>query len=182
MSPDAAVAADQALVGISAANFTGQSVADGAPFKIVGVAMQRNPFVIASLADNPINEPRDLEGTKLGMAFNNQLDLELLTSLNGVDISKIEVITSDYDPAPLANGEVDSLLCWLTDLPVAMTVKGIDNTTMLFADFGYAVHQPDLHRHRGLAGEQARQGARAAEGRTSWAGRSTRATPTRPPS
>ena len=140
VSPDAAVAAGQALVGISAANFTGQSVADGAPFKIIGVAMQRNPFVIASLAENPINEPGDLEGTKLGMAFNNQLDLELLTSLNGVDISQIEVITSDYDPAPLVNGEVDSLLCWLTDLPVAMTVKGIDNTTMLFADFGYAVH------------------------------------------
>ena len=140
VSPDAAVAAGQALVGISAANFTGQSVADGAPFKIIGVAMQRNPFVIASLADNPINEPGDLEGTKLGMAFNNQLDLELLTSLNGVDISQIEVITSDYDPAPLVNGEVDSLLCWLTDLPVAMTVAGIDNTTMLFADFGYAVH------------------------------------------
>ncbi|MDE0492914.1 MAG: ABC transporter substrate-binding protein, partial [Acidimicrobiaceae bacterium] len=54
VSPDAAVAADQALVGISAANFTGQSVADGAPFKIVGVAMQKNPFVIASLSDNPI--------------------------------------------------------------------------------------------------------------------------------
>ena len=140
VSPDAAVAAGQAIMGISAANFTGQSVADGAPFKIIGVAMQRNPFVIASLADNPINEPGDLEGTKLGMAFNNQLDLELLTSLNGVDISQIEVITSDYDPAPLVNGEVDSLLCWLTDLPVAMTVAGIDNTTMLFADFGYAVH------------------------------------------
>ena len=114
VSPDAAVAAGQALMGISAANFAGQSVADGAPFKIVGVAMQRNPFVIASLSDNPVNEPRDLEGTRLGMAFNNQLDLELLASLNGVDLSQVEVITSDYDPAPLVNGEVDSLLCWLT--------------------------------------------------------------------
>ena len=140
VSPDAAVAAGQSIMGISAANFAGQSVADGAPFKIVAVAMQRNPFVFASLTDNPINQPKDLEGTKLGMAFNNQLDLELLASLNGVDLSKVEVITSDYDPAPLVNGEVDSLLCWLTDLPVAMTVAGIDNTTMLFADYGYAVH------------------------------------------
>ena len=71
VSPDAAVAAGQAIMGISAANFAGQSVADGAPFKIVGVAMQRNPFVIASLSSNPINEPKQLEGTKLGMAFNN---------------------------------------------------------------------------------------------------------------
>ena len=140
VSPDAAVAAGQAIMGISAANFAGASVADGAPFKIVGVAMQRNPFVIASLSDNPINEPKDLEGTRLGMAFNNQLDLDLLASLNGVDLSQVEVIQSQYDPAPLVTGEVDSLLCWLVDLPVAMTVAGVDNTTMLFADFGYAVH------------------------------------------
>ena len=96
--------------------------------------------MIASLTSNPVNEPRDLEGRKLGMAFNNQLDLDLLASLNDVDLSRVEVIQSDYDPAPLVNGEVDCLLCWLVDLPVAMTVAGIDNTTMLFADFGYAVH------------------------------------------
>ena len=140
VSPDAAVEAGQAIMGISAANFAGQSVADGASFKIVGVAMQRNPFVIASLTSNPVNEPKDLEGRKLGMAFNNQLDLDLLASLNDVDLSRVEVIQSDYDPAPLVTGEVDCLLCWLVDLPVAMTVAGIDNTTMLFADFGYAVH------------------------------------------
>jgi len=140
VSPDTSVIAGQSIMGISAANFAGQAKADGAPIKVVGVAMQRNPFVIASLTSNPINEPKDLEGRRLGMAFNNQLDLELLSSLNGVDVNAIEVIQADYDPAPLVNGEVDSLLCWLVDLPVAMTVAGIDNTTMLFADFGYAVH------------------------------------------
>ncbi len=137
---DPPVIAGQAVMGISAANFAGASVAQGAPFKIVGVAMQQNPFVIASLTENPVTQPKDLEGKKLGMAFNNQLDLDLLASLNNVDLSRVEVIPSDYDPAPLVNGEVDCLLCWLTDLPVAMTVKGIDNTTMLFADYGYAVH------------------------------------------
>ncbi len=140
VSPDTSVIAGQSIMGISAANFAGQAWADGAPLKVVGVAMQRNPFVIASLTSNPVNEPKDLEGRRLGMAFNNQLDLELLSSLNGVDVNAIEVIQADYDPAPLVNGEVDCLLCWLVDLPVAMTVAGIDNTTMLFADFGYAVH------------------------------------------
>ena len=137
---DPPVIAGQAVMGISAANFAGQSVSEGAPFKIVGVAMQRNPFVIASLTENPVLRPSDLEGKKLGMAFNNQLDLDLLANLNDIDLGKVEVIPSQYDPAPLVNGEVDSLLCWLTDLPVAMTVQGIDNTTMLFADYGYAVH------------------------------------------
>ena len=58
------------------------------------------------------------------MAFNNQLDLDLLTKLNNVDQGEIEVISlPTYDPAPLVNGEVDCLLCWLTDLPVNMTVQ-----------------------------------------------------------
>ena len=140
VSPDAAVAQGQAIMGISAANFAGASVMDGAAFKVVGVAMQKNPFTIASLPGNPVNEPKDLEGKKLGMAFNNQLDLDLLAALNNIDLSQVEVINTAYDPAPLVNGEVDCLLCWLTDLPVAMTVQGIDNTTMLFADYGYAVH------------------------------------------
>src|SRR5690606_29099861 len=52
----------------------------------------------------------------------------------------IEIVPTQSDPAPLVNGEVDCLLAWLTDLPVAMTVAGVDNVTMLLADHGYAVH------------------------------------------
>jgi hypothetical protein len=48
------------LVGISAADYTAAAVEQGAPFKILGVAMQKNPFVIASLPANPVNEPADL--------------------------------------------------------------------------------------------------------------------------
>jgi NitT/TauT family transport system substrate-binding protein len=137
---DPPVIAGQALMGISAADFAGRSAAEGAPFKIVGVAMQKNPFVIASLTSNPVNEPADLVGRRLGMAAINQPTLDALAKFNGFDASEVEVIPTQYSPAPLVNGEVDCLLCWLTDLPVAMTTEGIDNTTMLLADYGYTVH------------------------------------------
>lgn len=137
---DPPVIAGQALMGISAADFAGRSAAEGAPFKIVGVAMQRNPFVIVSLADDPVREPGDLEGRRLGMASVNQPTLDAVAKFNDVDVSAIDVIPTQYDPAPLVNGEVDCLLAWLTDLPVAMTVQGIDNHTMLLADWGYVVH------------------------------------------
>ena len=137
---DPPVVQGTALAGISAADYAGRSVASGAPFKIVGVAMQKNPFVIASLTKNPVKEPQDLEGKKLGMATINQPVLDALAKINGFDASKVTVVPTQYDPAPLVNGEVECLLCWLTDLPVAMTVQGIDNTTMLLADHGYDVH------------------------------------------
>ncbi|QPM89947.1 hypothetical protein PSAL_011770 [Pseudooceanicola algae] len=134
------VVAGNALVGISAADYTAAAVAQGAPFKIIGVAMQKNPFVIASLPDNPVNEPKDLEGKRIGMAVANTPVLQALCSLNDVDIDAIEVVPTQYDAAPLVAGQVDCLLCWATDLPVAMAIQGIDSVTMLMADHGYAVH------------------------------------------
>lgn len=134
------VVSGSALMGISAADYTAAAVAEGAPFKIIGVAMQNNPFAIASLTDNPVNTPADLVGKKIGMALANTPVLQALCSLNGVDFDQIEIVPTQYSPQPLVTGEVECLLCWATDLPVAMTVQGVDNTTMLMADHGYAVH------------------------------------------
>ncbi|WP_147112426.1 ABC transporter substrate-binding protein [Tateyamaria sp. syn59] len=134
------VVSGTALVGISAADYTAAAVAQGAPFKIIAVAMQKNPFAIASLAGNPVNTPADLVGKRIGMAVANTPVLQALCTLNNVDINQIEIVPTQYDPAPLVSGQVDCLLCWETDLPVAMTVQGVDNTTMLMADYGYALH------------------------------------------
>ncbi len=134
------VVAGSALVGISAADYTAAAVAQGAPFKIIGVAMQKNPFAIASLAENPVNTPKDMEGKRIGMALANMPVLQALCTINDVDIDAIEVIPTQYDAAPLVAGQVDCLLCWATDLPVAMAIQGIEAVTMLMADHGYAVH------------------------------------------
>src|SRR5690606_28863026 len=125
---------------IGAADYTAAAVEQGAPFRIVLVAMQKNPFVIASLPANPVREPGDLEGKKIGMALANMPVLQTLCTINDVDIDAIEVVPTQYDAAPLVAGQVDCLLCWETDLPIAMTVQGIDNVTMLMADHGYSVH------------------------------------------
>lgn len=134
------VVAGQALVGISAADYTASAVAQGAPFKVIGVAMQKNPFAITSLPANPVNTPADLVGKRIGMAVANTPILQALCTLNNVDINKIEIVPTQYDPAPLVAGQVDCLLSWETDLPVAMTIQGVENVTMLLADHGYAVH------------------------------------------
>lgn len=134
------VVAGTALMGISAADYTAAAVANGAPFKILLVAMQKNPFTIASLPANPVNEPADLVGKRIGMATANTPVLKALCDINDVDINEIEIVPTQYDAAPLVAGQVDCLLCWLTDLPIAMTMQGVENVTMLMADYGYAVH------------------------------------------
>ena len=134
------VVAGNALVGISAADYTAAAVAEGAPFRIIGVAMQKNPFAIASLPANPVEVPKDLEGKRIGMALANMPVLEALCTLNDVALSEIEVVPTQYDAAPLLAGQVDCLLCWATDLPVAMAMQDIEAVTMLMADHGYALH------------------------------------------
>jgi ABC-type nitrate/sulfonate/bicarbonate transport system substrate-binding protein len=134
------VVSGSALIGISAADYTAAAVEQGAPFKILCVAMQKNPFAITSLAGNPVNTPADLMGKRIGMALANTPVLQALCALNGVDFNAIEVVPTQYSPQPLVSGDVDCLLSWETDLPVAMTIQGVDNVTMLMADFGYAVH------------------------------------------
>lgn len=134
------VVAGTALVGISAADYTAAAVVEGAPFKIIGVAMQKNPFAITSLAANPVAVPADLEGKRIGMALTNTVILRAICTLNDVDFDAIEIVPTQYSPQPLVSGEVDCLLSWETDLPVALTVQGFDVRTMLLADHGYAVH------------------------------------------
>ena len=134
------VVSGTALVGISAADYTAAAVEQGAPFRILGVAMQKNPFVIASLPANPVNSPGDMEGKRIGMALANTPVLQALCTLNGVDINAIEIVPTQYSAQPLLAGEVDCLLCWETDLPVAMDIQGVENVTMPMADHGYAVH------------------------------------------
>jgi NitT/TauT family transport system substrate-binding protein len=134
------VVSGTALVGISAADYTAAAVEQGAPFKILGVAMQKNPFVIASLPANPVNEPADMVGKRIGMPLANMPVLQALCTLNGVDINGIEIVPTQYSAQPLLAGEVECLLCWETDLPVAMATQGIESVTMLMADFGYALH------------------------------------------
>jgi ABC-type nitrate/sulfonate/bicarbonate transport system substrate-binding protein len=134
------VVSGNALVGISAADYTAAAVAEGAPFKIIGVAMQKNPFAIASLPANPVAVPADLMGKRIGMALANTPVLQALCSLNDVDIDAIEIVPTQYSAQPLMAAEVDCLLCWETDLPVAMAIQGIEARTMLMADHGYALH------------------------------------------
>lgn len=134
------VVSSTALIGISAADYTAAAVEQGAPFKILGVAMQKNPFVVASLPANPVNQPADLVGKRIGMALANTPVLQALCRLNDVDFTAIQVVPTQYAAQPLLAGEVDCLLCWETDLPVAMKMQGVDSVTMLMADHRYALH------------------------------------------
>ncbi|OLT12412.1 ABC transporter substrate-binding protein [Pseudonocardia sp. CNS-139] len=136
---DAQTVSGQALMNVSSADGVARSNAEGADLRIVGVCYQKNPSVVASLAANPITTPQDLVGARIGVSGTDVPALEAFARINGIPFDGINLVPTQYDPAPLVAGQVDALYCFENDLPVAMSVQDIDNVTMFLQDFGYTV-------------------------------------------
>jgi NitT/TauT family transport system substrate-binding protein len=137
---DPVVISGQALVGVSATDYAARATLNGADYRILGAKNQRHAFCITSRADNPVNTPKDLEGgARLGLATINQPVLDAIVALNDLDASKINVVTTQGNAAPLANGEVDCFLTLFTTGPIDLQLQGIDTHSFLLSDYGYNI-------------------------------------------
>jgi ABC-type nitrate/sulfonate/bicarbonate transport system substrate-binding protein len=137
---DPVVISGQAQLGVSATDYAARATANGADYTILGAKNQRHAFCITSRADNPIREPKELEGgARLGLATINQPVLDAIVRLNDLDASKINVITTQGNPAPLAGGEVDCFLTLFTTGPIDLELQGIETFSFLLSDFGYDI-------------------------------------------
>jgi ABC-type nitrate/sulfonate/bicarbonate transport system substrate-binding protein len=123
-------------IGMSAPQLTAPAVLDGLEAKIVGATFQKNPFAIVSSAAKPIRTPQDMVGKKIGVQDSNQLVFGALLAANGLTESQMTIVPAQFDPSPLANGEVDGWVSYVTNEPITLAAKGFQNTNFLFADFG----------------------------------------------
>jgi len=112
------------------------AIKNGVKLRIVGAGLRKSPECWISRADNPIKTPKDIEGKKLGSTLSGQNLMIEFMKRNGVDTSKVTFVPTQFDPAPLAVGEVDALLGFVSNQPVALKNKGIDTYSMPTADFG----------------------------------------------
>lgn len=112
------------------------AVNDGAKLRIVGAGLRKSPECWISLAGNPIREPKDIEGKKLGSTLSGQNLMIEFMKRNGVDVSTVTFVPTQFDPAPLAVGEVDALLGFASNQPISLANQGIETHIMPTADFG----------------------------------------------
>jgi len=134
---DSVVAAGGALVGISAPDITAPAILKGAPLIIIGALFQKNPFAIVSLSSNPIATPQDMVGKKIGVQSVNEPIWNAFLQANSLDPSSITKVPAQFDPTPLAAGEVDGWFSFITNEPNLLKVKGIDTTAFLLNDYNY---------------------------------------------
>ncbi|MET8654618.1 MULTISPECIES: ABC transporter substrate-binding protein [Nocardia] len=134
-SAEAGLDTGKVWLGLSAPQTTAPAVLEGLPAKIVGTTYQKNPFCIVSAAGKPIKSPQEMKGRKIGVQDTNQLIFNALLTANGMTPGDVTIVPAQFDPTPLANGEVDGWVSYVTNEPITLAAKGFANTNFLFADF-----------------------------------------------
>ncbi len=125
------------LVTESGIDQTAEAINQGAALKMVGVLYQKNPFCVVSRAANPINQPGDLIGKKIGVAASNAVAWNAFLKLNNIDATKIDVLPAQDDPTPVLTGEFDGQVVFVTNEVIQLNLKGLKTAVMLFEDFNY---------------------------------------------
>jgi ABC-type nitrate/sulfonate/bicarbonate transport system substrate-binding protein len=134
-SVEAGLDTGKVWLGTSAPQTTAPAILEGLPAKIVGTTYQKNPFAIVSSAAKPIKTPADMKGRKIGVQDTNQLIFGALLAANGMKPSDVTIVPAQFDPTPLANGEVDGWVSYVTNEPITLAAKGFENNHFLFADY-----------------------------------------------
>ena len=89
----------------------------GIPVKCFAVALQIHPFAYFSLKRAPILKPQDMIGKRVGVQpAGGAVLLSALLRKNGVDESKVEVVTIGSDANPLLTGQVDASAGWRSNV------------------------------------------------------------------
>ena len=94
------LAAGNAEVGLSTDLLTvSDSNAQGTDFVIWGAGCQKSPFGLLSLADNPINTPEEMVGKTLGGPEGDQVFLDAVLTINGLQAGDYDFVPIGFDPA-----------------------------------------------------------------------------------
>ncbi|TCO55801.1 ABC transporter substrate-binding protein [Actinocrispum wychmicini] len=113
------------------------AVNGGAKLKIVGAGLVRSPECWVSRAERAVRTPQDIEGKKLGVTLSGKNTALVFMRKNGVDVGKVTLVPIQFDPAPLAAGEVDAIWGFASNQPVSLGLRGIQTHVMPLADHGF---------------------------------------------
>ena len=111
----------------------------GLPIKCVAAGYQQHPFTYFSLSGNPINEPKDMIGKKIGTQGTAQILLRALLAKNGIAEDDVEVVVMGGDMAALKTGQVDAVTGWQTNVG-ALSVLGDERVDMMLWDAGIQLY------------------------------------------
>ena len=131
------------LFGWADASVVALNITEGVPVVMVADVLQQSPALVLSRADDPVDEPSDLEGKSVGVTVGGSAEqmLNAFITVNAVDGGSIELVNmqGSAQPAAFLSGQVDVLV---TSVGTALATtrqaeeQGFDTQTLMFSDHG----------------------------------------------
>jgi len=115
------------------------AVSQDIPIKCFAAGAQIHPYTFFSLKKNPVHEPKDLIGKKVGIQSTGVILLRALLAKNKIAEKDVTIIPIGADMAPLLTGQVDVVTGWLTNT-TALKVIGDQRVDMRLWDTGVTLY------------------------------------------
>lgn len=115
------------------------AVSQDIPVRCFAVGAQEHPYTFFSLKKNPVKEPKDLIGKKIGIQNTGIILLRALLAKNGIAEDKVQIVPSGGDMTPLMTGQVDVFTGWQTNT-TALKVLGDQRVDMKLWDTGVKLY------------------------------------------
>lgn len=109
------------------------------PVKCFATGAQVHPYTFFSLKKNPVKEPKDLVGKKVGIQATGVILLRALLAKNKIPEKDVTIVTIGADMAPLLTGQVDVVTGWLTNT-TALKVLGDQRVDLRLWDTGVQLY------------------------------------------
>ncbi len=109
------------------------------PIKCFATGAQVHPYTFFSLKKNPVREPKDLVGKKVGIQATGVILLRALLAKNKIAEKDVTIVTIGADMSPLLTGQVDVVTGWLTNT-TALKVLGDQRVDMRLWDTGVKLY------------------------------------------
>ena len=127
-------------IAVTNTDFVARANAAGADLVIVAAGFQKSPLALLSLDSNPVTEPDDIAGARIGVPLGDTATHDAFVDVNGIDVSATEIVPIGFDVSPLLSGEVDAQYVFYTEQPIAVEDAGLVPETMLLADYNLNIY------------------------------------------
>jgi NitT/TauT family transport system substrate-binding protein len=115
------------------------AVSQDIPVRCFAIGGQQHPYTFFSLKKNPIREPKDLIGKKVGIQATGIILLKALLAKNRIDEGQVTIVPAGADMTPLLTGQVDAFTGWQTNT-TALRALGDQRVDMRLWDAGVRLY------------------------------------------
>jgi ABC-type nitrate/sulfonate/bicarbonate transport system substrate-binding protein len=136
ISPIQSVVSGANEFGIAGAEQIITAIDNGLPIQAVAVIYRETPEALASLKEDNVIEPKDLEGKTVGVVYGDDENLYRLFLKNtGVDEQKVKEVPAITGVSQILTNSVDAKMAYEMNDPILLEIEGKEVNIMRFRDY-----------------------------------------------